>query len=524
MENKTFSIFNDVLGPVLTGPSSSHAAGPSKIGYIARHLIDSEPESVVFEFDRNGSFAASYYAQGTDRGLVGGILGYKADDTRLLTALSDADKCGLKYEFRITDFEADHPNTVRISIAGRGEDFASMTGKSVGGGIIEITEIDGCKVSIDGKSVEILIYYDDIGDETITNEILSLLPDGCEEVELLKCDEKLILELKLSYMPSEDILERLKAKCHVKVIPAVFPLLFVKNCEVPYRSSKEMEEWAGDSYSPGEAGMFYEMEKGNLNRDTAMSKMYSLIDVMEDSVKKGLSGKRPGKLIKACSSDYIKAKEEKKLIDCGAMDTAIAWSMAMVERNSCYGTVVAAPTSGACGTVPGAVLGVCDFIGATKEEKAMAMFATGAIGIIIAEKATFAAEICGCQAECGSASAMAAAGIVQLLGGSVHQALEAASIALQNVLGMICDSVANLVEVPCLGRNVLGAVNAISAANMVMAGEEAVIPFDEVCESMIAVGKLMPPELCCTNSGGLAITDTSLRLAKEIEETSKTQS
>ena len=119
-----------------------------------------------------------------------------------------------------------------------------------------------------------------------------------------------------------------------------------------------------------------------------------------------------------------------------------------------------------------------------------------------------------------AASCMAAAGVIQLMGGTIEQSNAAASLSLQNVLGMICDSVANLVEVPCLGRNVMCAVNALSSANMVMAGVEAVIPLDEVIISMLEVGKLMPPELlCCTNSGGLAITKTSLELAEKIKHT-----
>lgn len=145
----------------------------------------------------------------------------------------------------------------------------------------------------------------------------------------------------------------------------------------------------------------------------------------------------------------------------------------------------------------------------SKEDKVKALLAAGIVGLFIAEHATFAAEICGCQAECGAGSAMAAAGVVQLFGGTPKQCAAAASMALQNVLGMICDSVADLVEIPCLGRNVLGTVNAITCANMALAGVEEIIPLDETIVSMMEVGKLMPNELCCTGKGGLAVTCTS---------------
>jgi L-serine dehydratase len=143
------------------------------------------------------------------------------------------------------------------------------------------------------------------------------------------------------------------------------------------------------------------------------------------------------------------------------------------------------------------------------------MLAAGLIGIFISANATFAAEVGGCQAECGSGSAMAAAALVSLSRGTAQQAVDAASMALQNVLGMICDPVANRVEVPCLGKNVLAASNALACANMALAGFDTVIPLDEVIETMDRVGKGLPPELRCTALGGLSITPT----AKKIERT-----
>jgi L-serine dehydratase len=141
------------------------------------------------------------------------------------------------------------------------------------------------------------------------------------------------------------------------------------------------------------------------------------------------------------------------------------------------------------------------------------MLAAGMIGTFIATHSTFAAEVAGCQAECGAGSGMAAAALVTLAGGTTRQAISAASIALQNTLGMICDPVANRVEVPCLGKNVLAAANALACANMALANFEEVIPLDEVIDTMNQVGNSLPSELCCTALGGLSITKTS----KEIE-------
>jgi L-serine dehydratase len=144
------------------------------------------------------------------------------------------------------------------------------------------------------------------------------------------------------------------------------------------------------------------------------------------------------------------------------------------------------------------------------------MLSAGLIGVFIAAQATFAAEVAGCQAECGAGSAMAAAGLVTLAHGTAKQAASAASIALQNILGLICDPVANRVEVPCLGRNVMAASNALASANMALAGFDPVVPLDEVIEIMLQIGQSLPSALRCTALGGLSITKTSQKIAERL--------
>jgi L-serine dehydratase len=157
-------------------------------------------------------------------------------------------------------------------------------------------------------------------------------------------------------------------------------------------------------------------------------------------------------------------------------------------------------------------------MGLSKEDMARAMLAGGMIGVFIAAQATFAAEVGGCQAECGAGSGMAAAALVSLAGGSTQQALNAASMALQNILGMICDPVANRVEVPCLGKNVMAASNALACANMALAGYDPVIPLDEVIQTMDVVGKMLPSELRCTGKGGLSTTATSKAIENRLSQ------
>jgi L-serine dehydratase len=185
----------------------------------------------------------------------------------------------------------------------------------------------------------------------------------------------------------------------------------------------------------------------------------------------------------------------------------------LMESKSAMGLIVAAPTAGACGGLPGACIGAARAAGLSNDDIARAMLAGGIIGVFIAAHATFAAEVGGCQVECGAGSGMAAAALATLAGGSTRQAVNAASMALQNILGMICDPVANRVEVPCLGKNVMAASNALACANMALADYDPVVPLDEVVQTMDTVGKMLPSSLRCTALGGLSITKAS----REIE-------
>ena len=209
--------------------------------------------------------------------------------------------------------------------------------------------------------------------------------------------------------------------------------------------------------------------------------------------------------------------QDGRLLPGGILDTVIPYVTALMEVKSAMGVIVAAPTAGACGALPGACIGAGHAMGLHREAMVRGMLAAGMIGVFIAARSTFAAEVCGCQAECGAGSGMAAAALVTLMGGTTEEALAASSMALQNTLGMICDPVANRVEVPCLGRNVLAATNAFACANMALAGFDAVIPLDEVIDTMDSVGKSLPHQLRCTALGGLSITPTSQRLQRDLD-------
>ena len=193
-----------------------------------------------------------------------------------------------------------------------------------------------------------------------------------------------------------------------------------------------------------------------------------------------------------------------------------AAALAVTEVNASMGKIVAAPTAGSSGVLPAVLIMCSEKRGFTDMDLVNGLFAAGAVGIIIAKNASISGAAGGCQAEIGSASAMAAAALAELCGASPKAALDAAAIALKNILGLVCDPVAGLVECPCIKRNAMGAANAVLCADMALAGIASIIPFDEVVVAMKNVGKMMSSDLRETAKGGLAVTPTGLEIAKRI--------
>ena len=193
----------------------------------------------------------------------------------------------------------------------------------------------------------------------------------------------------------------------------------------------------------------------------------------------------------------------------------LAAALRMGECNACMHRIVAAPTAGACGVLPAVLLPYAYRFGTDDEALVRALYVSAGYGAVIARRASISGAEAGCQAEIGSASAMAAAALVQLHGGTDAQTAHACAIALKNLMGLVCDPVAGLVEVPCIKRNVIGAMNALSAAELALAGVESRIPVDEVIDAMRAVGAAMPPALRETGHGGLAASPTAVAFREQ---------
>ncbi|HMA47439.1 MAG TPA: L-serine ammonia-lyase, iron-sulfur-dependent, subunit alpha, partial [Frankiaceae bacterium] len=387
------SILNDVLGPVMRGPSSSHTAGSYHIGRLLRSLLDGEPARAAFVFDPAGSYAATYRQQGVDLALTAGLLGWPITDPRFARALALAPRSGLRVSFSVAPLQgADHPNTVAVRIASRAGRTLGATAKSIGGGMVLVTEIDGHPVRLDGKSPAVV----EIGGGTRT----------------------------------------------------VPPLFFVQKGPALFESAAEMVALARRRHaSLGRIALAYESRLLGLSEREVIAEIGRRYEIMKGSVRQGLSGRGIGmKLLRPTAGRIARAAAARKLAGGGLHARAAARAMAALHVSNSGGIVCAAPTGGSAGVLPGVMVTLAEEKRLSAERAALALLAAGAVGLIVARRATFAAEVAGCQVEIGVAGAMAAAAVVEAAGGSAALAADAAAVSLQNTMGSVCDLVQGLCE------------------------------------------------------------------------------
>ena len=281
-----------------------------------------------------------------------------------------------------------------------------------------------------------------------------------------------------------------------------------------YASFAELLAAAEEHGSLGRAALALEVAETAGDAATVRARMRETLGVMREAVGHGLSGNarsRSGFV----GGDATKVASSQAGPLGGTFSEVIAAALATGEVNASMGRIVAAPTGGASGVLPAVLLTLGAQYGATEEALTEALFAAAGIGGVIATRATLSGAAGGCQAEIGSGSAMAAAAAVELAGGTPEQAGHAAALALQGQLGLVCDPVGGLVEVPCVFRNATGAAVALSAVEMALAGVEFPIPFDQVVDAMGLVGRSLPPSLRETALGGLAVTPAGRDMARE---------
>ena len=285
-----------------------------------------------------------------------------------------------------------------------------------------------------------------------------------------------------------------------------------------FRNVKELVELAtSENKLISELMIEQEMLVTRRSREDIMKQMDTNLTVMEQAVEKGLKGVHSTSGLTGGDAVLLHNYMKKGNTLSGALlIDAVSKAVATNEVNAAMGTICATPTAGSAGVVPGTLFAVQNQLHPTREQMIRYLFTSGAFGFVVANNASISGAAGGCQAEVGSAAAMAAAAIVEMSGGTPQQCSEAFAISMKNMLGLVCDPVAGLVEVPCVKRNAMGAANALVSADMALAGVTSRIPCDEVIDAMYKIGQSMPSALKETAQGGLAATPTGRALAERI--------
>ena len=506
----------EVLGPVMVGPSSSHTAGALRCAQVAASLVDGRVSQVAFTLWN--SFAHTYRGHGTDRALVAGVLGLTTDDERIRDAFALADEAGLEYSFEVGGDDATmHPNTVDIRMESDTGAVATVRGESLGGGKVRISRINGVGVDVTGRYSTLFVSHRDV--PGVLAALANLL--AYAHVNIAFCRTYRTEQGGQAYSvfetdgaPADDVLAMVRGLENVDY--ATFISLSGAGAVVgPGVTAEELfddgeqmlDACAELGLSIG--GVMRTREQMLIGEARAASEMTRVMSVMRDETSAPIQkpARSLGGFIGGEAKGLADASDRLAGALMGEVQTdAVARAMAVLERSAAMGVIVAAPTAGSAGVVPGCVLALADHLGASDEDVAEALYCAAAIGLNIQTGACVAGAEGGCQAEVGSAAAMAAAACAQLMGATPEQALTASSLAISNLLGLVCDPVGGLVEVPCQARNVIGVAAAFSSAQLALSGVRGLVPFDQVVHAMSEVGHALPASLRETARGGLAAT------------------
>lgn len=509
---KRVSILNHVIGPVMRGPSSSHTAGPWRIGRMARDLLGDRPVLARFYFHPSSSLAVCFHDQGSDRAFISGLLGIPLTASDFEKMLELAPLHGLDARFELHPFpEADHPNSSMLILSGEDGKEITLHSRSVGGGSFEIASLNGYPVEITGESFETLI-------ETAsgsTSAVLSILGERVSPRQSHR-NGRVLVHLSSSSPLAPDALETIASLPGTVRLLSAPPVMHPLAGNMLFSSAEEAILMAEhDGLTLGEAALRYEAALLGRDESSMMSEMEERLEIMLDAVRLGLSENISAmKLLLPVAGTLAAAERKGALFLGGPHARAAIRSMAALHTNASGGVVCAAPTGGAAGVLPGVLTTLLEDLKIGRDVVLMSLWAAGGIGLFHDIRSTFAAEVAGCQVEIGAAGAMAAAAVVEAAGGSARQGCDAAATVFQNMMGSVCDLVQGVVEIPCHSRNAALASQAFLCADLVLGGYRSPAPLDETIDAVDSTGRMLPEELRCTSRGGLALCPSARRLPR----------
>jgi L-serine dehydratase len=483
---------------------------------LIRNLLDDEPLTINIAFAERGSYAEVYSQQGSDLGFATGLMGWEITDERFFDALREAQDFGLSITFTVRELEEDnHPNAIEICGVSKGDREIRVIARSIGGGAVVLRRLNGWEVNITGDAYDYIV--ESVG-HVAPKIALKLARDDKKVVEPsveVRDGDAYVTAQRLRPLDESALNEIISSK-GVRSVWTTKPTKFPKPGEPLFQSGEELVDYAKkQGCSLGEAALNYEAGLLGLTRDETIDEMWRRYELMAQAVKQGLKGEIRGMQLLEPSAQNIYEGEKRGSLAIGGLHTkAAARALAAMHVNSSMGVVCAAPTGGAAGTIPGVITTLVEEKKLDKLQTVKSLFAAGAVGMVLATRGTFAAEVAGCQVEIGAAGAMSSAAVVETTGGSVRQALDAAAISFQNTMGSPCDLVQGMVEIPCHTRNALAASSAFVCADLILGGYQNPVPLDETIDAVMEVGRMLPRELRCTALGGLATTPSALAMKR----------
>lgn len=526
------SILNDILGPIMTGPSSSHTAAPGKIGLSVAQLWGKKIKNATVIYDAGGSYPNTHIGQGSDMGFTGGLLGLQTDNPHFRNAIKVAKLSDIHIDFEISEIGSHHPNEARIDVFENSDMQVAMSvlSFSTGGGTFLLTELDGFNIDFDGqRKKHYLACEQGVCEQTIREKLVSLnakfeirySEKGRTTYISVPSPTAVLFEVESASLKdgmfTPETLQTKGVHYHRTAEATVpIPLPLEQNSSFSIAEDALLFAEEKNITTLAQLALEYECSLGSINENYAYEKMKNVLDAMRSSMHAPPEDDSAKNILLPQYAKHLSGIKKLPL-DLGVANRCIEFAVAVMENNCAHRIVVAAPTAGSAGVIPAAVISVGDAIGCSDEEIIDGLWAAGLVGAFIANQATFGAEVAGCQAEIGSAACMAAAGAVQLMGGTILQGFHAASIAMQSFLGLICDPIGGLTEFPCIQRNVTASVVSVMAANMALCGMKSLIPLDETLQTMLKVGQSLPSELRCTCLGGLCDTKTGRELSEQVK-------
>ena len=502
----------DVVGPIMHGPSSNHTAGATRIGYLAQQIMGELPETLTFAF--HPLYMNVFTGHRTHIALLAGCLGYREYEAEGNDSIAKVKKMGIAVNYvAVTDPEA-HRNNMGVRGKAAGVDW-DINCISVGGGYIVISCMNGVPMKYDGNNwLQLYVLKKNTPQEEAARFAKAKHTTDLCELYQGKGDKTALFCLETrNQIPEEEALEyaRLLGKENILALRQVAPLyLFAErsNQKPLFDTFNELAEVA-KTRALIDVVLEYEARRSGQPKSAVLAEALRIVNVIQNSMDKSIKGNNPliGSLCTGSDGKYLADwAESGKSLSGRTLTIAMARAVALAELNASAGLIVAVPTAGAAGTVPGVLFTVAEKLGSCKETLAEAFLVAAAIGKIIGEKASFSGSVGGCQGEVGIGAAMAAGAAVWMAGGDTEAVIHAGALVLKNILGLTCDCPASPCEIPCIKRNGMGVAVAFMGAEMALAGVRSAMPPDDVVDGLADTQRRLPNELKGACIGGLAST------------------